>query len=74
MTDHKTGTREEWLAARNKLLAKEKELTRMGDELARQRRDLPWVPVEKKYTLQTADGPTSLAELFEAAACCSPAT
>jgi predicted dithiol-disulfide oxidoreductase (DUF899 family) len=65
MTDHKTGTREEWLAARNQLLAKEKELTRMGDELARQRRELPWVPVEKQYTLQTAGGSTTLAELFD---------
>jgi predicted dithiol-disulfide oxidoreductase (DUF899 family) len=65
MTDHKTGTREEWLAARNKLLAKEKDLTRMSDELARQRQELPWVPVEKQYTLQTADGPATLADLFE---------
>src|SRR5712675_2764409 len=65
MTDHKTGTREEWLAARNKLLAKEKDLTGMSDELARQRQELPWVPVEKQYTLQTEDGPTTLAELFD---------
>ena len=65
MTDHKTGTGEEWLAARNKLLAKEKELTRMSDELARQRRELPWAPVEKQYTLQTAAGPKTLAELFD---------
>src|SRR5258707_6566392 len=65
MTDHKTGTREEWLAARNKLLAKEKDLTGMSDELARQRQELPWVPVEKQYTLQTAGGPTTLAELFD---------
>jgi predicted dithiol-disulfide oxidoreductase (DUF899 family) len=61
MTSHKTGTHEQWLAARNGLLAKEKELTRMSYELARQRRDLPWVPVEKKYTLQTADSPKTLA-------------
>jgi predicted dithiol-disulfide oxidoreductase (DUF899 family) len=65
MTDHKTGTREEWLAARNELPAKEKELTRISDELARQRRGLPWVPVEKEYTLQAADGPKTLAELFD---------
>jgi len=65
MTDHKTGTREEWLAARAELLKREKELTRMSDELARQRRELPWVPVEKEYTFQTADGPKTLAELFD---------
>jgi predicted dithiol-disulfide oxidoreductase (DUF899 family) len=65
MTDHKIGTREEWLAARDELLKREKEHTRLGDELARQRRQLPWVPVEKDYTLQGADGPTTLAELFD---------
>jgi predicted dithiol-disulfide oxidoreductase (DUF899 family) len=52
MTTHKTGTRAEWLAARDELLAKEKELTRMGGELARQRRELPWVLVEKPYGLR----------------------
>ena len=52
-------------AARAALLEREKEHTRMGDELARQRRELPWVPVEKQYTLQTADGPKTLAELFD---------
>src|SRR5215831_12107697 len=65
MTSQRIGTYEEWLAASAKLLEREKELTRMGDELARQRRELPWVPVEKEYTLQTADGPKSLAELFD---------
>jgi predicted dithiol-disulfide oxidoreductase (DUF899 family) len=65
MTSHQTGTHEQWLAARNALLAKEKELTRMSDELARQRRELPWVPVEKEYTLQTEDGTSTLAELFD---------
>jgi predicted dithiol-disulfide oxidoreductase (DUF899 family) len=65
MTGHRIGTREEWLAASAELLAREKELTRMGDELARQRRELPRVPVEKQYTLQTADGPKTLAELFD---------
>jgi predicted dithiol-disulfide oxidoreductase (DUF899 family) len=65
VTHHKIGTREEWLAARAELLEREKELTRMSDELARQRRELPWVPVEKEYTLQTADGPKTLAELFD---------
>lgn len=65
MIDHEVGTREEWAAARAKLLEREKELTRMSDELARQRRELPWVPLDKEYTLQTADGPRTLAELFE---------
>ena len=48
MTEHKIGTREEWLAARKELLAREKAHTRQGDELARQRRELPWVRVEKE--------------------------
>jgi predicted dithiol-disulfide oxidoreductase (DUF899 family) len=65
MTDHKTGTRQEWLAACRELLAAEKEHTRRGDELARQRRELPWVPVEKKYGFDTEDGRKSLGELFD---------
>jgi predicted dithiol-disulfide oxidoreductase (DUF899 family) len=65
MTTHKIVPPEEWLAARTALLEREKEHTRMGDELAQQRRELPWVPVEKQYTLQTADGPKTLAELFD---------
>ena len=65
MTDHRTGTREEWLAARKELLAREKEHTRRGDELARERRDLPWVRVEKEYMFDTDDGPRTLAELFD---------
>ena len=65
MPEHRTATREEWVAARAALLEREKELTRMEDELARQRQELPWVPVEKEYTLQTAEGTRTLAELFE---------
>lgn len=65
MTDHKIGTREEWLAAREKLLEREKEHTRLGDELARQRRELPWVRVEKEYRFETDDGTRTLAELFD---------
>ena len=65
MNDHTVVTREEWLSARAELLAREKEVTRMGDEVARQRRELPWVPVAKEYALQTADGEKTLAELFE---------
>jgi predicted dithiol-disulfide oxidoreductase (DUF899 family) len=64
MTDHITGTREEWLAARTELLQAEKELTRQSDELARRRRDLPWVPIEKDYRFETEDGSASLADLF----------
>lgn len=65
MNNHKTGTREEWLAARLKLLEAEKELTRRSDELAKQRQELPWVPVEKQYTFQTEHGPKTLRELFD---------
>ena len=65
MVTHKIATREEWLSARAALLEREKQHTRIGDELARQRRELPWSPVEKEYTLQTADGPKTVAELFD---------
>ena len=64
MTDHQIGTREEWLAAREQLLVREKEHTRLGDELARRRRELPWVPVEKEYRFETDGGSASLADLF----------
>src|ERR671918_1533732 len=65
MTDHKIGSREEWQAARDELIQREKEHTRMGDELARQRRELPWVRVEKEYSFETEAGTKSLAELFD---------
>jgi predicted dithiol-disulfide oxidoreductase (DUF899 family) len=65
MTQHKVGTQEEWQAARDELLAEEKELTRRNDELARKRRELPWVPVEKEYSFETDDGTKSLADLFD---------
>jgi predicted dithiol-disulfide oxidoreductase (DUF899 family) len=64
MTTHRTGTREEWLAARLELLAAEKELTRRGDELARRRQELPWVRIDKEYRFQTDEGSASLADLF----------
>src|SRR6202046_2079301 len=64
MTDHKTGTRDEWLAARLGLLEEEKELTRGGDELARRRQELPWVRVDKEYRFETEEGSASLADLF----------
>jgi predicted dithiol-disulfide oxidoreductase (DUF899 family) len=65
MPDHAVGTHDQWLAARRELLAREKELTRLGDELAAQRLALPWVPVEKEYVFDTEDGPLTLAELFD---------
>ncbi len=65
MIDHTIASRDEWQAARDELLAREKEHTRLGDELARERRELPWVLVEKDYRFQTDDGERSLAELFE---------
>ncbi|HEY6526277.1 MAG TPA: DUF899 family protein, partial [Solirubrobacteraceae bacterium] len=58
-------TDEQWQTARDELLVREKAHTRMADELARARRELPWLPVDKSYTLQTADGPKTLAELFD---------
>jgi predicted dithiol-disulfide oxidoreductase (DUF899 family) len=64
-TPRRIAPREEWLAARAALLEREKEHTRVGDELARQRRELPWVRLEKQYTLQTADGAKTLAQLFD---------
>src|SRR5256884_7395956 len=64
MTDHTTGTREEWLAARLELLEAEKELTRRGDELARRRQELPWVRIDKEYRFETDEGSASLADLF----------
>jgi predicted dithiol-disulfide oxidoreductase (DUF899 family) len=65
MTDHKTGTHEEWLAARLDLLEAEKELTRRSDELARQRQELPWVAIDKEYRFETDEGAASLADLFK---------
>jgi predicted dithiol-disulfide oxidoreductase (DUF899 family) len=64
MTDHKIGTREEWLAARLELLEAEKELTRRSDELARRRQELPRVPIDKEYRFETDEGTASLADLF----------
>jgi predicted dithiol-disulfide oxidoreductase (DUF899 family) len=65
MTDHEVVSREEWAAARDELLAREKEHTRMADELARRRRELPWVAVEKEYRFDTDHGTRTLAELFD---------
>jgi predicted dithiol-disulfide oxidoreductase (DUF899 family) len=64
MTEQTKGTREEWLGARLELLEAEKELTRHGDEVARLRRQLPWVRIEKDYEFETDEGGASLADLF----------
>jgi len=64
MTDHKTGTHEEWVAARLQLLEAEKALTRRGDELAALRQELPWVRIDKEYRFETEEGSASLADLF----------
>ena len=65
MSDRRIGTREEWLTAREALLEREKEHTRLGDELARQRRELPWVRVEKDYRFAAEDGERTLDDLFD---------
>jgi len=65
MPDHKVVSGEEWQAARDELLPREKEHTRTGDELARERRDLPWVAVEKEYRFDTDEGTRALGELFD---------
>ncbi len=65
MTDHPIVSRDEWLSARTSLLAKEKEFTRLRDELSRQRRELPWVLVDAPYLFETPDGESTLAELFD---------
>ena len=65
MTEHRTGTREESQAAHEALLEREKELTHRNDELARERQELPWVPIEKDYSFETDEGTKTLAELFD---------
>ena len=64
MTNHKIGTRKEWLTARLELLEAEKALTRRSDELAQQRQKLPWVRIDKEYRFETGEGTASLADLF----------
>src|SRR3954453_3948612 len=64
MTNHRTGTRKEWLATRKKLLEAEKELTRRSDEVARKRQELPGVRIDKEYRFETDEGRASLADLF----------
>jgi predicted dithiol-disulfide oxidoreductase (DUF899 family) len=64
MTTHRTRTGKEWLAARHELLQAKKEHTRRGDELTRQRQQLPWVRIDKEYRFQTDDGSASLTDFF----------
>jgi predicted dithiol-disulfide oxidoreductase (DUF899 family) len=65
MAEHRTASRDEWLSARRELLDAEKEHVRRGDELARRRQELPWVPVEKEYVFETDDGRKMLADRFD---------
>ena len=65
MSDHTTGTREDWKAARDELAKLEAEYAQLGQKVTEQRRRLPWVPVEKEYEFDTEDGKKTLAELFE---------
>src|SRR5947207_6550346 len=61
----KVGTEQEWQAARKELLGAERELEEHTKRVEEQRRELPWVPVEKEYRFASEDGPKSLSELFE---------
>src|SRR3954463_15333669 len=65
MTEHKVGTREEWQAARDELAKLEAEHAELTQKVTQQRRQLPWVPVEKEYEFDTEDGKKTLAELFD---------
>src|SRR5271170_5597811 len=65
ITQHPVVSREQWLTERKRLLAREKELTHLRDEVARERRALPWVSIGKVYAFDTAEGPRTLADLFE---------
>ena len=65
MPKHDVGTREEWSAARKELLEREQELGQLDEKLAKQRQELPWVPVEKEYVFDTEEGKRTLAELFD---------
>jgi len=65
MTEHRTGTREEWQAARDELAKLEAEQAERNEEIKKKRLELPWVPVEKEYVFDTAEGKKSLADLFD---------
>ena len=63
--EHEVVSQEEWIAARKELLSKEKEFTRLRDQLSRQRRELPWVQLEKDYIFDSPAGKLTLVDLFE---------
>jgi predicted dithiol-disulfide oxidoreductase (DUF899 family) len=65
MPDNKVGTRAEWVAATKQLQEREAELSKLNDELAQARRELPWVRIDKQYEFETEDGTKTLAELFD---------
>ncbi len=65
MQAHKVVSREEWLAARKEHLAKEKEFTRLRDQLSQERSKLPWIKVDKEYVFNGPNGEETLAELFD---------
>src|SRR5207253_11489760 len=65
LSDHEVVSREEWLIARRDLLKREKELTRLRDQLAAERRALPWVKIDKEYVFDAPEGEKTLAELFD---------
>src|SRR5712691_2659071 len=64
MESHRVVSRNQWIDARKTLLAKEKEFTRLRDQLSRERRELPWVRVDKEYVFEGASGKKTLTELF----------
>ena len=65
LKDHPVVSRAEWLEDRKSLLAREKEFTRLGDQLSAERRKLPWVKVEKEYRFEGPEGAEPLADLFD---------
>ena len=65
MPEHEIVSREEWVAARKELLKKEKEFTRLRDQLSAERRELPWVKIEKEYVFDAPKGKKTLAQLFD---------
>ena len=65
MSKHQVVSHEEWIAARTRFLTKEKEFTRLRDELSRERRELPWEPVRKEYVFESEKGRETLADLFD---------
>jgi predicted dithiol-disulfide oxidoreductase (DUF899 family) len=65
MAEHRTGTREEWQAAREELAKLEAQYAQLNQEIKKKRLELPWVAVEKEYVFDTEDGKKTLAALFE---------